>query len=658
MAVRLPRLLNADFSEKTRLHPVAMSLSMKLRETSTAEITLDEQDADVAIHDWVEIYTPQGSAGLFRVTDISHNILRERVLTLRHGIDTLCDGVYKAQMDYDGTVAEFLGSIMAQQTVVRWQLGTCEDTSAYARQGINYDQLSGLLWALADERNGYYLTYDFTTIPWTVNYLALPTEPACEFRLSRNVQTVGIDRNDDDLCTRLYLSVNTAVTGDDGITETQTELQIHNNAAAQAIYGIVEKTADIDTENVADVSAWVQRYMDDHAAPTIQISIDGYELAELTGDTWDEYDRGKLARVAMPSVGETILERVVTVNYPDLLGDPEHVEVELANRLDSVSSTLAQLEREARQAARGARGAARSGVRVQEVKNIATTVEGNVDDIDKIFIKTAIDRLTANETLYSRTADNADGISTLNSKTGIASLGTGETLYSNIQKVDVKVGAVPSGSNLYGLYQGQESSISTINDKTGIGNLGTGETLYGNISTNASSISTLNDKTGIGSLATGETLYSRTANNASDISTLDGKVGSVPSGSNLYSLHQSNAGSISTLQGKVQTLETNTSGISKDGDTTVFQHLKASQSFELGQHSGSWLSQYVLTSLTITMPSITLSTQMNFVAHISGAWDWDHLTAVTNSRVVTGYTAGSVTGPSGKTIYYLGYETN
>lgn len=626
MAVRLPRLLNADFSEKTRLHPVAMSLSMKLRETSTAEITLDEQDADVKIHDWVEIYTPQGSAGLFRVTDISRSILRERVLTLRHGIDTLCDGVYKAQTDYDGTVSEFLGNIMAQQTVVRWQLGTCEDTSAYARQGINYDQLSSLMWALADERNGYYLAYDFTTTPWTVNYLALPTSPACEFRLSRNVQTVGIDRNDDDLCTRLYLSVNTAVTGDDGITETQTELQIHNNAAAQAIYGIVEKTADIDTENVADVSAWVQRYMDDHAAPTIQISIDGYELAELTGDTWDEYDRGKLARVAMPSVGETILERVVTVNYPDLLGDPEHVEVELANRLDSVSSTLAQLEREARQAARGARGAARSGVRVEEIKNIATTVEGNVDDIDKIFIKTAIDRLTANETLYSRTADNADGISDLNSKTGISSLGTGETLYSNITKVDTKVGAVPAGSNLYGLYQGQESSISTLNSKTGISNL-----------------------------ASGETLYSRTANNASDISGLNSKVGSVPSGSNLYSLHQSNASNISGLSTRVGAMETNTSGISKSGDTTTISHLAIGNgAFDLDGRSASWQSDYVLTSLTIRMPSITLSTKMNFVAHISGAWDWDHLTAVTNSQVVTAYTAGSVTGPSGKTIYYVG----
>jgi len=132
-------------------------------------------------------------------------------------------------------------------------------------------------------------------------------------------------------------------------------------------------------------------------------------------------------------------------------------------------------------------------------------------------------------------------------------------------------------------------------------------------------------------------------------------VGSVPSGSNLYSLHQNNAGSISTLQGKVQTLETNTSGISKGGDTTTISHLAIGNgAFDLDGRSASWQSQYVLTSLTITMPSITLSTKMNFVAHISGAWDWDHLTAVTNSQVVTAYTAGSVTGPSGKTIYYVG----
>ena len=284
--------------------------------------------------------------------------------------------------------------------------------------------------------------------------------------------------------------------------------------------------------------------------------------------------------------------------------------------------------------ARGGGSGRLSGQRGIVEKNWTIEIGSNKDDIEKIYEKTAIDHLTANETLYSRTQDNADNITTLDGKVG--SVPAGQNLYtisqtnsSNIAKADVKIGAVPDGSNLYGLYQGQESSISTLNNKTGIGSLGTGETLY-----------------------------SRTASNATDISSLGSKVGSVPSGSNLYSLHQNNASNISGLTTRVGTLETNTSGISKSGDTTVFQHLKAAQSFEMGDKSVTWLSQYVLTSLSITMPSITLSTQMNFVAHISGAWDWDHLTAVTNSRVVTGYTAGSVTGPSGKTIYYLGREVN
>lgn len=288
--------------------------------------------------------------------------------------------------------------------------------------------------------------------------------------------------------------------------------------------------------------------------------------------------------------------------------------------------------------ARGGGSGRLSGQRGIVEKNWTIEIGSNKDDIEKIYQKTAIDHLTANETLYSRTQDNKDNItqntsdiSTLDGKVG--SVPAGQNLYtisqtnaSNIAKADVKIGAVPEGSNLYGLYQGQESSISTLNNKTGIGSLGTGETLY-----------------------------SRTASNASDISGLNTKVGSVPSGSNLYSLHQSNAGSISTLQGKVQTLETNTSGISKGGDTTTISHLAIGNgAFDLDGRSASWQSDYVLTSLTIRMPSITLSTKMNFVAHISGAWDWDHLTAVTNSQVVTAYTAGSVTGPSGKTIYYVG----
>ena len=40
MSTRLPRLLDADFNEKQRLHPTALSLSLQLRDTSYAQMTL------------------------------------------------------------------------------------------------------------------------------------------------------------------------------------------------------------------------------------------------------------------------------------------------------------------------------------------------------------------------------------------------------------------------------------------------------------------------------------------------------------------------------------------------------------------------------------------------------------------------------------------
>ena len=61
-----------------------------------------------------------------------------------------------------------------------------------------------------------------------------------------------------------------------------------------------------------------------------------------------------------------------------------------------------------------------------------------------------------------------------------------------------------------------------------------------------------------------------------------------------------------------------------------------------------WQSQYVLTSLSITMPVAVLSASHDFV------WQLGSGQSTSTGRILLSYTDGSVTGPSGKTIYYLG----
>jgi uncharacterized coiled-coil DUF342 family protein len=375
--MRDPGLLNADLTERDRLKPMSGSLTVKLVGAGEAEMTLPENGPAVQIHDLVSLYTDKGLAGVFRVTNVAQNYKRQIDVSLLHGIDLLSDSVWSEQTDFEGTRAQYITALLNQQTtlingVKPWVLGTCHDTET-VKKAINYDRLSDLLEEMEEDGGQYYFTYDFSTWPWTVNYLEKPQNTVCEFRLARNVRTATVTYNDADLCTRLHLSVNVEKTvgeGDNTTTETETKLKTYNNTEAQAVWGIVVKTADIDTsddltqETLPEADAWAMAFLARRRDPSVQIQIDGDELKALTGDTWDEYSVGKKCQVALPDYGSTFTERVVSVTYPDLFKDTKHVTVSLANNLPKFSESLTDARKKADQAQKKAttvgRGAAKA----------------------------------------------------------------------------------------------------------------------------------------------------------------------------------------------------------------------------------------------------------------------------------------------------------
>lgn len=389
MTVSRPRLLGAGFTEQTRMEPSEFSLTMPLRDVPSASMTLPTGSADILTHQWMELFTARGSAGLFRVTDIEHNTGGETSLTLRHGIDTLSDDVWPvAQTDYSGTVAGFLGELLSKQTLTRWQLGTCEDAGAYKKSGINYTRLSDLFTELISARNDYYPEYDFSTTPWTLNWRALPSSVSAEFRLSRNVESATVSRSDADMCNKLYLAVNTWGTENDVTVNTVTH-RTFDDLPSQAQYGIIARFEDVDTEGVASVDAWAAAYLAKRKEPQVQITIDGLELAALTGDTWDEFDRGRMVRAILTDMGETVNERVECVSYPDVLGEPERVEVELANRLDTFTKSVSKIASTASTANYESHSVGRSSARGSQLSGVA----GTTNHLELIVTETKLEEL-------------------------------------------------------------------------------------------------------------------------------------------------------------------------------------------------------------------------------------------------------------------------
>ena len=64
-----------------------------------------------------------------------------------------------------------------------------------------------------------------------------------------------------------------------------------------------------------------------------------------------------------------------------------------------------------------------------------------------------------------------------------------------------------------------------------------------------------------------------------------------------------------------------------------------------------WLSQEVVTGISVTMPSVTRSSTRNFMYAVNG--DTSNPSTILGS-IITAWTNGSVSGPTKKTIYYLG----
>lgn len=336
--VRLPR----NYGNNYRYHPTQLRITLTKDLLSTAEMTLRDDEATmIGIHTYVELYTQNGSAGVFRVTSIRRTYGGETKVTLAHALDSLSDGVIElAEHEYDGTVSGLLTLALQHQVDTKWQLGTCEDNNTI-KTTIDYNSVYDVIEQIAEEEPDYYFTFDFSTTPWTVNFRQLPTSVLTELRLSKNITGCEITRDDSELCTKLLVRVHNP-------NFDITNVYDYESVTGQQAYGIVKRFESIEATARAQVDRWVANYFTYHDHPLYNIVIDGLELAKRTGDLI--YDRIHLAnqcQVILSDFNERITERIVQLEYPDAINDPSRVKVTLAANIKSASQKARERQKDA-----------------------------------------------------------------------------------------------------------------------------------------------------------------------------------------------------------------------------------------------------------------------------------------------------------------------
>ena len=356
-SIKLPRLLELSFvsgvpvfTEKARLEPSRLKLDLKLHPLSTAEMDLPEGAETVNAKDFIELYSPYGSAGIFRVTEVStkYGTRSGQSVYMEHALGTLADSLAIGTQAMTAPVAQVISTLLQSQETNLWVLGSCAVDSTYEMvYEYTYNNLLQALMQLTDMLpEVYYWDLDTSTRPFRMHLKKAEDSDACECRLSRNLTMAELSLDTSGLCTRVYPFG--AGEGTDRMTLTNLIGTQYMDSDKIGIWGTVSRTFTAETiYDAPTLKAVAERYLDRHDHPTVSVTLDAVNLYAATGETFDRFWLGRICRLALPDYNTTIKERVVQTSWGDVFGAPEAVAVTLANRTRTASDEIAELLRDA-----------------------------------------------------------------------------------------------------------------------------------------------------------------------------------------------------------------------------------------------------------------------------------------------------------------------
>lgn len=554
-----------------RLHPLSCSITLNVKPLSTVRMTLPQTD-EISIWEWVTVPVPDGSTIWCQVVTIETDAETGRKdIYLEHGARTL-DGIIlrrpstldeRKTFSMKDTVPNLIDTILEGQS--RWTAGTISCTQTLYIEPESMSLTTAIL-TLMESIPAYQCDFvQASENDWHIDIKPRPTAVQAEARLSRNLKSCEINLNASAICTRVYC---------EGITGGKMD------SANLSTYGVHEETMSLKDElTTAQKEAIVTAYLAAHDHPTVSLSISGWELAALTGLTLDSFALGQVCRVAVPWLGITQSEVVVSKTYQDAYNEPEAVTLSLADQTPDLSIVVASIT-----GGGGGGGGAGKGGKEAEKKRFETKFEQTDQYFRLMATDTQWDDLGHGTlTAYSQIVQTASSLQSVVSRTGYTTDAFFDPLHSyavgDIVMYDGKMyefTAVHTGAwtgtdvtqitSMYSTITQHESRITFLVDKTGVTE-GQTTSLRSMIEMNAGNIALVVDSSGSSASIKIAAIVDGINQSAVQINA-----------SKIYLNGQTIATSIDSVDAKITNLTSGTTTAA----TIKSNHLKASNSLSLG----------------------------------------------------------------------------
>ena len=315
----------------------ALSLSLKERE-STATMVPASMDG-IGVSSWFRDDTEPGRGIVWRVKSIGEAyVTNTPTIQLEHVINTLRDRIMFGEITAATITGNSKATTCTAEQAVRYILSYQSDwvlgsfgynvSNPYKFDG---DTLFDALETVTASLSNACWTYDMSAYPFRLNIVNKDSTVGSELRAGRNLKTITKTIDKSSMYTRFY------PIGKDDLHISGNYVERNAN-----VYGVIEKVetdASIDSES--ELRRWANERLDVHAEPNVTIDVEGYELANATGESLDRMVLGRACRVPLPEYGTTIQERIVTLTYQDKVHQPDVFKATLANNREDVTKIIA-----------------------------------------------------------------------------------------------------------------------------------------------------------------------------------------------------------------------------------------------------------------------------------------------------------------------------
>lgn len=315
---KLPRLfVNGAFSRN--VNPVSVSITENIIPLSTASMILPKGE-ELPARSWVELFTPYGSAGMYRVRSPKDAYGQETsTAELEHMIAEVGDSLVRDE------ISEMMSASTAVSTVFGYYNGSLWRLGSYSAIGngqvaveAKYDSVLNVLLSILEQKPECMMTFDFSTTPWTVNIVSRGTSVVAEGRLSRNVSSATVTYDDSDLTTRVWYQVFS-----EDSSGNPTSSWTYTDADTIGTYGVIEGKVNTSRDMTSgEISATVNAFVKAHKNPKVSVSIQATELYNITGSRIDKFVIGDLMRLALPDYNTTVELNITSISWNNVYDDP------------------------------------------------------------------------------------------------------------------------------------------------------------------------------------------------------------------------------------------------------------------------------------------------------------------------------------------------